>query len=104
MVPFSTSARRVVTIRPRRSDESPTCSGLAAGRLCACASATVRSHSSATQPTIVLFMARGLLCRSSVPLHELAQRRAQVGPRAAEVWMHGQRPAEALGPFLVLLE
>src|SRR6266536_5297368 len=42
--------------------------------------------------------------RRSVPLHELAQRRAQIGPRAAEVWMHGQRPAETVGLFLVLLE
>src|SRR5690348_8401903 len=43
-------------MRARRSDESPTCSGLTVCRLCACATPTVRRHSSAASHTVFLFM------------------------------------------------
>src|SRR5947208_7237268 len=42
--------------------------------------------------------------RRSVPLHELAQRRAQVLSRAAEVRMHDQRQPKEVGRFAELAE
>src|SRR3989449_11470023 len=61
--PFSESARSVVTIRPRRSDDSPTCSGLTLDRVWAWTSATVDNHSSAASSAIFLFI--GVLSRFS---------------------------------------
>src|SRR2546425_7891068 len=61
--PFSESLRSVVTMRPSRSDDRPTCSGLTLDRVWACTRATVDSHSSAASSAICLFI--GVLSRFS---------------------------------------
>src|SRR6266850_4535611 len=54
--PFSESVRSVVTMRPSRSDDRPTCSGLTLDRVWACTRATVDNHSSAASSVIFLFI------------------------------------------------
>src|SRR6267378_6570585 len=54
--PFSESLRSVVTMRPSRSDDRPTCSGLTLDRVWACTRATVDSHSSAASSAIFFFI------------------------------------------------
>src|SRR5439155_20983951 len=61
--PFCESLRSVVTMRPSRSDDRPTCSGLTLDRVWACTRATVDSHSSAASSAIFLFI--GVLSRCS---------------------------------------
>src|SRR2546430_14742180 len=61
--PFCESWRSVATMRPSRSDDRPTCSGLTLDRVWACTRATVDSHSSAASSAIFLFI--GVLSRCS---------------------------------------
>src|SRR5262245_11128845 len=72
MTPFSTSFLSVAVIRARRSDDSPTCSGLVLGRLWACAAATASRNSRAAR-NAALVLIGGLLR----------------GSRGADAWYDG---------------
>src|SRR2546425_10079406 len=61
--PFCESLRSVVTMRPSRSDDRPTCSGLTLDRVWARTRATVDSHSSAASSAVFRFI--GVLSRCS---------------------------------------
>src|ERR1700730_392163 len=56
MILFSTSALSVSVIRCRRSEESPTCSGLALGRLWAWTATALMRHSRAASSMTFTFM------------------------------------------------
>src|SRR5262249_33887190 len=70
MTPFSTSFLSVVVIRARRSDDSPTCSGLALGRLWAWAAVTVSTNSRAARNATFVLIG-GLLCGGLVNITEV---------------------------------
>lgn len=71
--------------------------------------AEIRSGDAETRPHVEALAVEtrrhfATLTPRSVQLHDLAEGGPQIVPGAAEMWMHGERPAEELGGLTELAE